>query len=45
MHVVILTEGLLIEGHDITHSSPFFVTQTEEVSEQLIAVTGGDRVM
>lgn len=45
LHVVVHTEGLLIEGHDITLSSPCFVTQTEEVSERLIVVTGGDKVI
>lgn len=35
----------MIEGHAITHSSPFFVTQTEEVPEWLIVVTGGDRAI
>ena len=33
------------EGHAITHSSPFFVTQMEEESVWLIVVTGGDRVL
>lgn len=45
LHVVVLAGGLLIEGHAITHTSPFFVTQTEEVSERLIVVAGGDRVI
>lgn len=45
LHVVVFTKSLMIEGHDITHSSPFFVTQTGEVSEELIVITGGDRMI